>query len=382
MKNYISILFLGFLMTLNLSAQEYTDRFNIKDYISNEVIRVEKRNVEKIILSPYGKTLQSNQQLNRDYSFQGQESDFDLGLYFFPSRIYSPKEKRFFQPDPKSQYFSPYLFVGADPVNIVDKDGNEGKSLILYGEDHNSRDSKYITTKDFLNETTDSYQVPLSDFINRNIGDLPEWNGNIFIKSHASREIGHEITVEQAYNPDRLKTSSKQVGHYIDAKENYVAQIDAEVLGGSIRDFSEAIHVPVKNIFVGGCQGGEAANRIGMGFTKGYTVTRGRKLVTSGLKPDRYAYYAGPYTSVIYADGLPHTNLYLQSTPSTALPIIEEKMHPMGYPEKKFKGFKEKIKGKFDRELPYANNEELKNLVNNRIPEKINSHFESFHFEY
>ncbi len=267
MKNYISILFLGFLMTLNLSAQEYTDRFNIKDYISNEVIRVEKRNVEKIILSPYGKTLQSNQQLNRDYSFQGQESDFDLGLYFFPSRIYSPKEKRFFQPDPKSQYFSPYLFVGADPVNIVDKDGNEGKSLILHGVE----DGKQIETG-VSNES--AYDYTLSDFIQHKIPDLPEWNGNVYVTAHMSGK-GRIIVETSKDLPSEnllaekgvIKKTLSSVGEgATNATSSINIALEGASFGERIKQFSVANKIRLKNVVMAGCEGEVAAKKAVSGF--------------------------------------------------------------------------------------------------------------------
>ena len=57
------------------------------------------------------------------HTYTGQEADVETGLYNFRARLYDANQKIFLQPDPKHQYYSPYVFVGNDPVNNVDNTG-------------------------------------------------------------------------------------------------------------------------------------------------------------------------------------------------------------------------------------------------------------------
>ncbi len=111
-------------------------------YVHNESLSVAVKNNDSFsnfITDEYGKSILTKGNLTKNlrYQFTGQEWDDELGLYFFPSRTYDPSAKRFQQTDPESQYHSPYLYVSADPVNSVDRNGNEGKPLVLFQEDHN-----------------------------------------------------------------------------------------------------------------------------------------------------------------------------------------------------------------------------------------------------
>ncbi|CAF0888058.1 unnamed protein product [Brachionus calyciflorus] len=57
------------------------------------------------------------------YLYTGQEFDEETGLYNYHARLYDPSIGRFYQPDPKSQYFSPYKYAGNSPVSFIDPDG-------------------------------------------------------------------------------------------------------------------------------------------------------------------------------------------------------------------------------------------------------------------
>ena len=67
------------------------------------------------------------------YLFSGAERDPVTGLYLFPLRIYDPGTGRFLSTDPAGQYASPYLYVGADPVNVFDPTGGFAWSWAAFG---------------------------------------------------------------------------------------------------------------------------------------------------------------------------------------------------------------------------------------------------------
>ena len=59
------------------------------------------------------------------YGYQGQysEKDGETGWNNFELRMYDSRIARWLQIDPQRQYHSPYVGMGNDPVNGVDKDG-------------------------------------------------------------------------------------------------------------------------------------------------------------------------------------------------------------------------------------------------------------------
>lgn len=57
------------------------------------------------------------------YRFTGQEWDEEIGLYNFHARFYDPSIGRFYQFDPKEQYFSPYKYAGNSPISMIDPNG-------------------------------------------------------------------------------------------------------------------------------------------------------------------------------------------------------------------------------------------------------------------
>jgi RHS repeat-associated protein len=57
------------------------------------------------------------------YRYTGQEWDAESGFYNYRHRLYDPATERFYSPDPKRQYFSPYLYVGDEPLLHTDPTG-------------------------------------------------------------------------------------------------------------------------------------------------------------------------------------------------------------------------------------------------------------------
>lgn len=65
--------------------------------------------------------------------FSGYEYDPETGLYDAAARLYDPDLKRFYAPDPKRQFSSPYVYVNNDPVSMVDPNGEEAWWAIVLG---------------------------------------------------------------------------------------------------------------------------------------------------------------------------------------------------------------------------------------------------------
>jgi RHS repeat-associated protein len=64
-----------------------------------------------------------NQQGDYRYAYQGQEKDPETGWEAFELRMYDGRVGRWMTTDPYSQYHSPYLAMGNNPINLVDPDG-------------------------------------------------------------------------------------------------------------------------------------------------------------------------------------------------------------------------------------------------------------------
>jgi RHS repeat-associated protein len=57
------------------------------------------------------------------YLYTGQEFDAETGLYNYRARLYDASLRRFYAPDPKRQFASPYIYVGDDPIMAIDPTG-------------------------------------------------------------------------------------------------------------------------------------------------------------------------------------------------------------------------------------------------------------------
>jgi RHS repeat-associated protein len=56
-------------------------------------------------------------------TYTGKEFEDALKLYYFGSRFYDPELGIFLTPDPRGQYFNPYVYGPGDPLNGIDQDG-------------------------------------------------------------------------------------------------------------------------------------------------------------------------------------------------------------------------------------------------------------------
>jgi RHS repeat-associated protein len=71
-----------------------------------------------------------NQQGDYRYAYQGQEKDPETGWEAFELRMYDGRVGRWMTTDPYSQYHSPYLAMGNNPVNKIDYNGGWVTSAI------------------------------------------------------------------------------------------------------------------------------------------------------------------------------------------------------------------------------------------------------------
>ena len=57
------------------------------------------------------------------YLYTGQELDSETGLYNYRARLYDCALRRFYSPDPKRQFPSPYIYAGNNPIMMTDPTG-------------------------------------------------------------------------------------------------------------------------------------------------------------------------------------------------------------------------------------------------------------------
>ncbi len=61
------------------------------------------------------------------YNGKELEDDFNLNWYHYGARYYDPQLGRWLQVDPADEFHSPYVYVGNNPVNNVDPDGQKNE---------------------------------------------------------------------------------------------------------------------------------------------------------------------------------------------------------------------------------------------------------------
>lgn len=382
----ICLLFL-FGVISTMSGQRVENIFSFRNYNSSLSLSVKGSVFNKYISDEYGKPIiaQSSFAFATDrYLYQSQEYDGLLNTLFFPLRLYSLASNRFLMPDPQSQYFSPYIFVGGDPVNYVDRDGAEGKPLVLYGIDHSLPEGKDLSTVDIMGQVSDAHYVPITDFVNGKVPDLTEWNGNVFLDVHL-REDAINIELERGRNPSEFTTGERSFTRkwFKPKLGEYEVTLDSGRFGEMLREFSEQRGVPIQNITTSACQGGEAAERMGFGYVEARPSTAENELKVAGLKKGRFALIDGE-KSTEYGDlyiGRKGTRfsvskyrdydkLYMDSKP------VE------GQTKEQFVSFSEEDEAGVISELPHSQPEELEGILNGRVPQSLEKEFSTALFEY
>ena len=372
------------IISLSVDAQVQHNVFNIRNYNRSLALELKQHQAAAIVSDEYGKLISYSNPANTaaKYLHHGQEYDSDLDLYFYPSRIYSILSARFFQTDPKSQHASPYSFLGGDPVNRIDETGNADKPLVLHHSEYSMPDEKDIGFIDIQNQVGDAYYVSLGDFLTGNVPDLPEFNGTVFIDSHMATEEGGSLTTERGASKKSFKTPRKfEKATKIAGTDEYTAGIKAKDLGKQLRSFADSRNLTIKNIVAGGCEGSTAAETIGKSFMGKATKIPGkRSFKTVGLKQRNMSMFFGE--KAIESQGIKGFN------EETRLYVQEKGYKPMHFTvdyegEERFESVKQLSPNHFIHPSPYANGEELEDLVRNgRVPRSLESHFQDFEFKY
>lgn len=379
-----------FIMHISIKAQTQSaekDMSFIRDHKFNSLIQIDEKSFSVNTIGEYGKLffekhskLDWQKSISEKYFFQGQEFDNDLQLFFFPSRIYSSEIIRFFEPDPKSQYFSPYIFVKGDPLNYVDLNGEEGTPLVLYQESHYNPHGVPLSLQDVKKDVTDAHYVPMSDFINGEVGSLSGWRGDVFIYSHMETHEGREVLVEMADKKSQFKTrEADDLQMWTDKRGGEYISMDARHFAKRLKDFSINRRVPLKTVVAGGCQGETAAENLSNAFLEGDSGGLTGEVKFHGLLRGNDAMFVGkdvPRSEG--AVGFKSVRMYNVPTGASEKMLTTKDAQGREYA----RGYYVRNKDGEFKQLQYLDTDEVDDLIHCRIPtraHKIYSNFSSFY---
>ncbi len=100
-------------------------RVTLKDSLGNAVVQQENH-YDPFSYTLTGQTYNNPLQLTvNKYLYNGKELQDDLGLdwYDYGARFYDVQIGRWISPDPMDQFYSPYVYVDNNPINIIDPSG-------------------------------------------------------------------------------------------------------------------------------------------------------------------------------------------------------------------------------------------------------------------
>ena len=97
----------------------------LKDHLGSTRVVVDEVGQKRggLNYSDFGETTISGEVEDIRYRYTGQEWDEELEEYNYLAREYDPAMARFNSPDPAREGFSPYVYVGNNPINFVDTNG-------------------------------------------------------------------------------------------------------------------------------------------------------------------------------------------------------------------------------------------------------------------
>lgn len=86
---------------------------------------------------PFGMPMPNRNTINNNYRYvyQGQEKDPETGKEAFELRLWDARIGRWLTTDPYRQFASPYLGMGNNPINMIDKDGGKADGIFTLNEE-------------------------------------------------------------------------------------------------------------------------------------------------------------------------------------------------------------------------------------------------------
>ncbi|GLI57795.1 hypothetical protein PM10SUCC1_33090 [Propionigenium maris DSM 9537] len=108
---------------------EDSESYLLKDHLGSTRVVIDEttEKVGEFHYGDFGKTVtKAEPERSLDsirYRYMGQEWDEEVEKYNYLARVYDPEIGRFDSLDPKREGFSPYVYVGDNPINFVDLDG-------------------------------------------------------------------------------------------------------------------------------------------------------------------------------------------------------------------------------------------------------------------
>ncbi len=224
-----------------------------------------------------------------------------------------------------------------------------------------------------------AHYVPISDFINERVGDLPEWNGKVFLRGHIGvNSPGRELISEAGRDMNALKTEMRPGVHAPQFVGDYgtnVVTMDAKEMGRSLRRFSAERSVPIKSVTEGGCMGTYAMEPMHEGFmeeSRRFGKLK-QKIKFRGAKYKYETRFSGEKTfeNLRFSDYPKATRYYLLPSGSKASIPFQHKNF-----EKKFTGFKHSTNGGASYKPDYfIEGDEVQSLVEGELSRKTKSFF-------
>ncbi len=186
--------------------------------------------------------------------------------------------------------------------------------------------------------------------------------------------------LEDSPIPNSLKTVKKHGVNYRQYKGKVGTEMRGKYLGRDLRRFADTHNVRVKNITVGGCEGDAAAFDVGRGYAAGGPKI-GETLNTSGIKRGNFTRYFVNKEKKIMSEfnfGFPERKIY----------VMHKDLEDFASLKKDANGETSMtdLRGITDDDeivdLNYAEGNEINELVDGRIPERMASDFHNFKFDY
>lgn len=156
-----------------LGVFNYTDNstnYQITDHLGNVRAVIKKLGTAPSLQQyadyyPFGEQLPArNSMSNYRYAYQGQEKDGETGMEAFKLRLWDGRIGRWLNPDPKHEFYSPYLGMGNNPISLIDSDGGETDDHWVIDKDGNATLEDTIGDEIWVrNEGSEKY-VKLSQY--------------------------------------------------------------------------------------------------------------------------------------------------------------------------------------------------------------------------